>query len=338
MRRNGKPGLRLVAALLATLLIHGVAVAAGLRCSGHNLLEELRTSAPESYERVADAAKATINASALLWRIEREGVRPSHLLGTIHLTDDRVTTFSPRLAAIIDAADTVALEIADVSPEATQAAMAKAGNMTVLGDGRRLDRMLSAEHFDKVQKVLARAGVPEVAAKVFQPWVATMIMSVSDCERRSAMKGKLVLDAKIAAAARKKRKPVVGLETIEGQLAAMASVPEDQQLDMLRVGAVYSDRIEDQLETLLQLYVRREIGAAWPLQLEFAEKAGVPRTQLGGFEKRVVIDRNHLMSERAGPMLEKGNVLIAVGALHLPGENGLVNLLRQAGYTLTPLE
>ena len=53
------------------------------------------------------------------------------------------------------------------------------------------------------------------------------------------------------------------------------------------------------------------------------------------FEQRIIIDRNHRMAERALPILADGNAFIAVGALHLPGKEGLVELFRQAGFTVT---
>lgn len=329
--------LRGMLAGLAAVALVATADAAGV-CVGDNMLDELKSKDPGAHERIVTVAAATANSSALLWRIDKPGVRPSWLLGTIHLTDNRVTTFSAPLAKILAGVDKVALEIADLSAAATGSAMAKAGDLTMLGNGRRLDRMLSGDEFETVSRVLAAAGVPEVAARIFRPWVATMIMSVSPCERRNAAAGRLVLDAKIAEAARADRKPVVGLETVESQLAALASVPEDQQLAMLRAGIVYADRIDDQLETLLQLYLGRRIGAAWPLQLELADKAGIDRANFAAFEKLVVIDRNREMSVAMQPLLDDGNVLVAVGALHLPGKVGIVELLRAAGYTLTPLE
>ncbi len=53
------------------------------------------------------------------------------------------------------------------------------------------------------------------------------------------------------------------------------------------------------------------------------------------FEKALLTDRNHVMAERAVPLLEKGNAFIAVGAMHLPGNEGLISLLKQKGYSLT---
>ncbi|EPF95860.1 hypothetical protein L258_01834 [Brucella abortus 84-0928] len=55
------------------------------------------------------------------------------------------------------------------------------------------------------------------------------------------------------------------------------------------------------------------------------------------FQKVILTDRNHLMVDRATPLLEKGGVFLAIGALHLPGKEGVVELLRQKGYRLTAL-
>ena len=56
------------------------------------------------------------------------------------------------------------------------------------------------------------------------------------------------------------------------------------------------------------------------------------------FERRLITDRNHHMADRGAPLLDEGNVFMAVGALHLIGDEGLVELLRQKGFTATPVE
>jgi uncharacterized protein YbaP (TraB family) len=53
------------------------------------------------------------------------------------------------------------------------------------------------------------------------------------------------------------------------------------------------------------------------------------------FEQRIILDRNKIMAERAAPILATGNVFMAVGALHLPGEGGVIELLRKQGFTVT---
>jgi len=98
------------------------------------------------------------------------------------------------------------------------------------------------------------------------------------------------------------------------------------------------DENENLIETMVQLYLTRRVGALWDLQIALAEKAGVPATSFASFEQKIIVDRNRRMRDRSLYYLEKGGAFIAVGALHLPGKTGLVALLREAGYTLTAIE
>src|SRR5690606_36660195 len=172
------------------------------------------------------------NADAVLWKVERGALPPSWLFGTIHITDKRVTTLSPAVLSALDQAETVALEIADVSSGTRARAIARAAKLVVFTDGRRLDRMLTPEQFEQVRKTLTQSGLPVDSAATFRPWIVTMLMSVSNCERRRVQDGQRVLDMRIAEEARKRNRPVIGLETVTQQLAALAEIPEDQQLDM----------------------------------------------------------------------------------------------------------
>jgi uncharacterized protein YbaP (TraB family) len=307
-------------------------------CRGNDLLAEMRTNEPELHRGIKEEAAATENAGAVLWKVERDGRPASHLFGTVHVTDDRVLAVSPAVTAALAQSKAVALEVADLSAAANSAAMAKAAGLVMFTDGRRLDRMVSAEEYEKLKASLARAGMPSETAVLFRPWIAYLILSVPECERRKVRDGQLVLDMRLAEEAKARKIPVVGLETIEQQLAALAAVPEEQQLDMLRATLRFIDRSDDLMETMLQLYLRREMGAAWPLQRVLARKAGVADTTYSGLKKELVDDRNVRMRDAARPLLEEGGAFIAVGALHLPGDTGLVKLLREAGYTVTPVE
>ena len=73
-------------------------------------------------------------------------------------------------------------------------------------------------------------------------------------------------------------------------------------------------------------------------QLALAREVGTSPAVFDGFKKYLLVDRNAKMRTAALPLLEKGNAFIAVGALHLPGPTGLVALLRESGYTVTPVE
>ena len=307
-------------------------------CAGVNMLDEMKTKAPAAYAEIRTMAEATPNSRAVLWKVERDGTPPSYLLGTIHMTDPRVTAFSAAVENALSSTETVALEVADVSEDATNAAIVKATRLVLFTDGQTLDEMLSDEEYDKVKQTLSGAGLPGEMAAMFRPWVVSMILSVSSCERQKVKDGLPVLDLKIANAARQRGLKVVGLETIESQLGAMAGIPDDQQVAMLRASLKFADRANDTMETLLQLYLSRDMGSAWPFHLALAKQAGIGQHSFSDFQKRIVSDRNEHMRNAALPLLARGRVLIAVGALHLVGEQGLVALLRDAGYTLTAIE
>ena len=333
--------LSLAALPIAAFLAGPAAFAAAPQddtCQGSDMLAETKATNPEVYEQIMAEAAATENAGALLWKIERDGRPTSYLFGTVHLTDDRVTKLSPAVLSALKEAKAIALEVADLSENAAATVIAQSAPLAIYSDGRRLDQMLSPSEYESVKNVVSRSGLPADLAALFKPWIVSMILSVSDCERTKVQEGKRVLDMKIAETGKSLGIPVVGLETIPDQLAALAAVPEQQQLDMLRVGLRFVHRMNDLMETLVQLYLDRRIAAALPLQLAMARQAGVGEGAFAGFQQKLLTERNEKMISAAEPLLTQGGVFIAVGALHLPSKNGLVALLRQAGYTVTAVE
>lgn len=331
---------RLSVALFAFLVLSHSAQAedASQGCHGADMLAEMQSTSPETYKKIMEENGQLPNTEAMLWKIEKTGVEPSYLLGTMHLSDPRISNLSPKAQDAIAHSKSVALEVADLSEQALAAAMAKAKDLIVYTDGKSLNAQLSETEFKKVQEVIAKSGMPVELAAVLKPWLVSMLLATSDCERRKVASGALVLDLNVAAEAQKHGLTVTGLETVDDQLAALAAVPEDQQLAMLKVGLNYVDRSEDMMETLVQMYVKRQIGAAMPFQLALAAQSGVPASAFDGFKKTLLIDRNAKMCEAALPLIDRGSAFIAVGALHLPGPSGLVALLRERGYTVTAVE
>lgn len=315
-----------------------VAPANANACAGSDLLSELAAVNPAAHARVLAAAQATENDEALLWKVQRDGTSASYLFGTIHLTDPRVNSFSPALERILDTVDRVAVEIDDFSAAAMQPILQRATSLLVFTDGQRLERLLSPAEYDKVKLVLSKIGVPSQAAGMIRPWFVTMVLAVSNCERSKTKSGAIVVDMRIVERARKRGAEVIGLESMDEQLTALASIPLDEQVAGLRAGLAFADRSRDVMETTLQMYLQHRMGGALQLQRELATWAGVQNASFAGFESELLDKRNIAMPDRALPMIEQGNALVAVGALHLIGKTGLVALLRDAGYTVTALE
>lgn len=341
---------RLLAALAALALVTLAGPVAAQKaappvppaCKGRDLLVEMQTSDPKSAAEVRAKAEETLNAKALLWKVEgKGGMAPSYLFGTVHITDARVHALPPPVRAALDGAKLVALELAEMSPAKMASAMMSVKNVTSLmmyTSGNGLTDHLTPVELKKVQDAVAKSGIPPHAAHLLRPWFVYASLAIPECETRRAAAGLAVLDQRIGEIGAKAGKPVVGLETVEEQLKSFAGLPEKTQVELLKVSLATLDQLEDQMETLTRLYVARDLGAIWPFGVVLAKKAGFDPALFGPFLRDVVERRNVNMRAAALPLIEKGGAFIAVGALHLPGKMGLVELLREAGYTVTAAE
>jgi uncharacterized protein YbaP (TraB family) len=307
-------------------------------CRGTDLLPELISSTPEALKRIETAAADTPNGEALLWRVERGGRPVGYLFGTMHLTDERVTSLSPVVTTALEASRHLALEIADISPSAFMGAIGRIRDRVVLEAGRSLSTMLGPDELAVAGTAIAQAGLPAALLPRLRPWLVNTMMSMTDCERTRVQAGLQPLDFKLATLARSRNITVSGLETIEGQLLAMASMPEADQLTMLKGTIKTRARAGDLVETILQRYLAREIAKVIPMQAELLRSAGGDPAALASFSHAMLTVRNTRMRDAAIPLMAEGGAFIAVGALHLVGREGLVALFREAGFSVYAIE
>jgi uncharacterized protein len=349
---QGLPVMRLLSSffVLSLLVMSGAQVAAGPvraeppapapaeACKGKDMLAGYAASDPDLYAKVMDAARSLENSEALLWKIEKHGLASSYLFGTVHLSDPRVSAVPDKVKAALATVKGLVVEVADLSDAAMAKAMTDSAPLLMYTGGQTLADQLTDDEFKQVSALIAKSGLPGEVAAIMKPWIVNMLLSVSDCERKAQAGGTKVLDMRLVDEAKARGLPVSGLETIEQQLASLAEVPEDQQIMMLKSGLKFADRTDDMMETLIQLYLKRQAGAAMPFQLALAAKSGAPATAYDGLTKSLLTDRNIRMRDAMMPLIGKGPMFVAVGALHLPGKDGIVALLKEAGYTLTPAE
>ena len=220
MLYDRKTALRVVRRVVG--LVAGVACLSGLfvaaaqaKCGGADILPKLVKSHPEIMKSVRKNADRIINTKAILWRVEKAGIAPSHLFGTMHISDERVTALSKAAREAVQSARLVALEIADVSPGAMMQAVQKQPQLMVYTDGSRLDKKLTEPEFKRVSGLLTKTGLPAQMVKVMRPWMISTLLGVPVCEQQRVAAGEKALDAAIAELARSRKIPVVGLETIE---------------------------------------------------------------------------------------------------------------------------
>jgi uncharacterized protein YbaP (TraB family) len=307
-------------------------------CQGHDLVAAMQRDDPASYAKVMEEAAKVPNGEAIFWRIERDGVAPSWLLGTAHVTDPRVTTLTPDEASALDHASTVVLELAELKNqhEMMAATMRNAAKL-LLPPGQSLWDLVpnKEEPFIKNNPNLPPGTGRNLYG--YKPWTVAMMLSVPLCETLRKRQGLEALDTIIGRKAAAAGKTVLGLETFEEQFDILDSMPKDLQVRYLVAAARMGDQVPDYYETLLALYARRQTAAYRPFAVLSRSQGTDDAALMAYFEEDLIRQRNHQMASRATDVLEHGNAFIAVGAMHLLGQEGLVELFRKAGYRVIPV-
>jgi len=339
------PSLKLIAAINVLFLLSFLvllALASGQAhadtpvCTGKDMMADLAKNDPPLLAKIEQEAAATINGKGLLWKIETQGSTPSYLFGTMHMTDPRVTQLTPTAQQVFDGAGTIVIETTEILDQAKMmASIMKEPDLMMFTDGTTLMSLLSPEDQKAVQEGLAERGILLSAVIKMKPWMLSALVALPVCEMARKAAGAPVLDVKLANDAQAAGKKLEGLETITDQLRAMASLPMEFHLkglvDTLKLG----DRMDDVVETMISLYTQGDTGTFWPLFRAVLPNEEEDKAGYAAFEQAMIVERNKTMIKSAEPIIDAGNAFIAVGALHLPGPDGLIEQLRKAGHTVT---
>ena len=317
------------------VLAQAASAMAETRCEGRNLIEHYASSEPAKLAEIESAAALIANGEGIFWKIEKDGLEPSYLMGTMHLADDAIARLEGARREAFDKSATVVIESTEALDQAAaMAAMLANRHLTLLTDGTTLDQLLDEETVALLRTAVEARGMPFGAARIMQPWVIAASVGIPVCEIATKRDGKPVLDALIGRLASEEGKELVGLETMKEQFEAISGLPQEFHLQALKETLAIGDVAVDITETMKALYLEGRIGWVTPLL-----RVATPRTAgsqgYAEFQERLIDRRNVLMAERSTPILEKGGAFIAVGALHLPGESGLVEQYRRMGYSLS---
>lgn len=260
----------------------------------------------------------------ILWRIDGAASRPSYLLGTIHSDDVRVTNVPASIAQALQQADSFSGEVEMDLPSLMQASQ-----VTLLPDGQSLEQRVGSSLYKQTVQLLAAYGMPELVVQRMKPWAAAATLSLPRPQTG------IFLDMALYHQAAATGKRVYGLETIAEQVGAMETLSPELQVAMLRDAVAQHDQLDQLIEQLINAYLRRDLKALESISHAAMQEGDDRVAEM--FAAEVVDRRNYRMLERMQPRLREGNAFVAVGALHLPGEKGLLNLLRNKGYRVSPV-
>lgn len=306
-------------------------------CDGQNLIAALPPT-----ELAALTARADVPFShGNFWQARKDG-RVITLVGNYHLADPRFDPILAALAPYLAQASALLVEAGPIEQAALQRALAQDPRLMYLAQGPTLPQRLSPADWDHLaQAVQARGMAPVMAAKM-QPWLLNSLLDSPACLFPLASGADKGLDKRLIDVALRQGIPIAALEPYDAILKAFDRIPFADQIAMLRQTVAMEGRSKDMATTLADSYFAGDSRLFWAytgqalLQLPGMTQAEVDR-EMALLDQALISTRNAAWVPVLEDAAQKGPVLAAFGALHLPGATGVLTLLAQNGWTLQAL-
>lgn len=267
--------------------------------------------------------------NTLLWKISGNGLeKPSYLYGTIHMLCADDANLSPNMKKVISECDEVYFE---VDMDNLFELMGAMGKMKMLGDTTLKD-LLSAADYKKVKDYFETKGsmLPFSMLETYKPMLAasTLEQGSLPCDNTAMMEQVIMEEAK------QHDKKIKGLETMSYQAGVLDSIPYKLQAQQLvsYIDSSNSGVKEDkQMEEMFRAYKNQDLKKLEEMMVE-------SDAAMAAFTDIMLYHRNQNWVKKLKTLMKEKSLVIAVGAGHLPGEKGVINLLRKEGYTVTPVD
>ena len=258
----------------------------------------------------------------LLWQISRDGIAPSQVYGTIHVADARLAELPARVRERFDAAKSLMLEFV---PDAyTRERFLEAAMFL---DQQTLEDKIGREDFERAVEFLSPIGLSREVINKLKPW--GVLLNLRNPQR--ATQGE-PLDSQLLQLARARRLPLAQIEGVEEQIFTFDEFPMDSQVALLKHSLAHRDELAALAERTLEAYLEGDLAAIWRLREQFIARHPQVAPHQAAMTKRVVHDRSVVMAFRMQRQLRRGEAFVALGALHLYGEKGVLALLERDGY------
>ena len=252
-------------------------------------------------------------SQSLLWKISgRDMPDPSYLYGTIHLKDHRVFEWSDSIYTRIDKCQAYAGEI-DLSAEN----LMKAARNMVLPEGQTLRDRFAPDEYQIIREAIKSCSGYELS--LLDKLKPVSLIALCFMQNQSADL-EATVDELLYKRAVEGGKMTSGVETIEEQAALMDKIPDSYVLSYFQ----NLDEQKEELDKLLDCYRSADLQCLWKMMQE--EESG------SLLNEELIRVRNYRMTERIIPLITRQSTFIALGSGHLPGEEGVIALLRKAGF------
>lgn len=315
-------------------------------CSGRNLIDAL---SPAERAELNRTVRQTPHSEGLLWQAIK-GDRRMTLVGTYHFPDSRHQRLLDRVRPIMAAADALYVEAGPVEEARLTKALTEDPSLMVDASGATLPERLSDGEWRQLSQAMSARGTPAVVAAKLRPWYVSMMLGISPCMMTQMRDGvdKGGLDHLLIDSAGDMALPIRALEPWDTVLTVFADLTPAEEVDMIRTSLSTAGHADDYAVTLTDAYFDAAVWEIWEFgRLDAIRNSGLPAAQIDQMtdlaQTRLMDMRNESwivpLTKGAADAARQGKGIIAgFGALHLPGEQGVLRLLEKDGWQVTRLD
>ncbi|MCM1504208.1 MAG: TraB/GumN family protein [Muribaculum sp.] len=286
---------------------------------------------------IAAAITALAGNAQLLWKVEGNGAKEaSYIFGTHHIAPVTLLETTPGLADALSGADVVYGEIdmqSAADPVKTQQLMMQ---LAMAPSDSTMTKLMTQAQIDSVNAVLAKYTQGALTVEqmdIMKPsLLATQIGVMQTMTAFPDFTGQDQLDNTVQVKARELGRQVKGFETLEFQTKMLLDEPIADQIEGLMQSVRKDDIAVKKAQELAMAYLLGNLESVEALM--FDPEVGMDEKEA----ERLIYSRNADWVEQMVPAMAADKLFVAVGCGHLVGEKGLIELLRKAGYTVTPVK
>ncbi|WBU55760.1 TraB/GumN family protein [Paracoccus sediminicola] len=327
-------------AALAFCFAAGSASAAS--CVGNNLIDAL----PQDLQaEIASRTEAVPYHEGLYWQAVKGNATIS-LIGTFHFDDAGHAAIVEGLEPAIADAALLLVEMGPEEEDRMKARMASDPSLMVDPDGPTLPERLSDEDWAALSSALEERGLPAIIASRLKPWYAATMLGLAPCMIREmsdpdANRG---LDWRLMDVAEARGVPIRALEPWDTVLRMFAELTPEEEIEMIRYSLPGAAHADDYAVTMSDAYAEENVWQIWEFgRIDAYRNTGLSEAEVDEMtaeaQQMLMIDRNQSwiarLTEAASDAAGSGKgVVAAFGALHLPGEEGVLRLLEKDGWTI----
>lgn len=261
---------------------------------------------------------------SFLWKVS-QGENSIYLLGSIHYLRKEHFPLRPSILDALDQSKRLVLEIDldSLSPATTQRVTLE---KALYGDGTTLAQNIDPDTYRLAAERASQLGLDIKVLSPMKPWFVALTMTAFKL-RQLGLDAALGVDRQLAERAKRSGKPINGLETFEFQLDIFDRLSKREQEMMLRETVAELERLDHNIARIVQAWLDGD-GAA----LEKLMLAGM--REYPDLYQRLIVERNRRWLPEIEKIIAAGGAMVVVGAGHLVGQDGVIELLKSRGYTL----